>query len=81
MADAAKSESTDWRRASSVAAYDGFSSHLEISGERMRFVIDATIERASQIPKLEEFISCMASILALPNPRRSTIEIDGDWAE
>lgn len=71
---------TNWCRASAIADYPGFNSYLEISGERMRFVIDAKIERADEVPKLQEFIACMADILALPS-RRSTIEVDGDWAE
>lgn len=71
----------DWHRESAIAAYPGFNSYLEVQGEHMRFVIDAKIEHASEIPKLQQFIECMAGILAIPNPRRPEHEIDEDWAE
>lgn len=53
-----------------------FNSYLEVRGERMRFVIDAQIERA-EVPKLQQCIACMAGILALltfPNSRGHDVE-------
>jgi len=72
---------SEWRRASAIAQYPGFNSYLETSGERMRFVLRATIEYVSEVPKLLAYIDCMGRILALPKRRSQDDEIDGDWAE
>ncbi len=69
-----------WNRCSAFADYPGFSTYLEMCGERMRFVIDAKIERAADVPKLRRYLDCVAAILELPH-RSQQDEIDGDWAE
>lgn len=76
-----RSKSTRWRRSSAIAAYPGFNSYLELSGDRMRFVIDAAIEHAAEVPKLQEYVRLMGEVLALRVPRGQCDGIDGDWAE
>jgi hypothetical protein len=61
-----------WQRCSAVAEYPGFTSYLEICGERTRFVIDAKIEYASEVSKLQHYVEIMASILALRQPSQQT---------
>ena len=76
MPNPPESTTVPWRRSSAVASYAGFSSHLQVSGERCRFVIDATIEHPSQVSQLQLFIEGMSRILALANCRHPSSETD-----
>ncbi len=74
--------SEPWHRCSAISHYPGFSCYLEMSGERMRYVIGITIEGASDLPLLSRYLDCVGGILRLrhPHPTQED-EIDGDWAE
>ncbi len=68
-----------WHRCSAIVEYPGFTCYLEMSGERMRFVIGAKIEDVSVLPNLSRYIDCIGDILRVRHTQED--EIDGDWAE